>query len=197
LPSPAHATHRATVPRLAFPVYLSHRPARDSGKRYVHLGPGKLPEPSSTLIVPGEQVLVQRGGLPGFFAVSHLRSLSLRVRCVLESLALKYRWVLEKLEHIIGHRLEPIHIIGGGTRNRLLDQFAANATGRHVITGPVEATALGNILMQAVALGDIGSVLDARALVRRSSAPELYEPEDRSGWDESYQALLNRMTEAL
>ncbi len=93
--------------------------------------------------------------------------------------------------------LEPIHIVVGGTQNRLLNQLTANATGRRVIAGPIEATAIGNILMQAVALGDIGSVRDARALIRRSFAPELYEPKDRSGWDESYQCLFNRMVEAL
>jgi rhamnulokinase len=112
------------------------------------------------------------------------------VRCALESLALKYRWVLEKIEEIIGYRLEPIHIIGGGTQNRLLNQLTANATGRRVIAGPIEATAIGNILTQAVALGDLGSLSDARAVVRRSFTPEVYEPTSSAGWDEAHHRLL-------
>ena len=88
------------------------------------------------------------------------------VRCALESLALKYRWVLEKLEEIAGRKLEPLHIVGGGTQNRLLSQFAADATGRSVTAGPVEATALGNILMQAIAVGDIGSLAQGRQVIR-------------------------------
>ncbi len=112
------------------------------------------------------------------------------VRCALESLALKYRWVLEKIEAMIGYRLEPIHIIGGGAQNRLLNQFTADATSRPVITGPIEATAVGNILMQAVALGDIGSLAEAGAIVRRSFTPEVFEPKSRAGWDEAYQQLF-------
>jgi sugar (pentulose or hexulose) kinase len=115
------------------------------------------------------------------------------VRCVLESLALKYRWVLERLEQIIGHRLEPIHIVGGGARNRLLNQFTANATGRAVVAGPTEATATGNILMQAVALGHIGSLREARAVVRDSFALESFEPQDGRRWDDAYGRLLDLM----
>ena len=72
------------------------------------------------------------------------------IRVALESIALKYRWVLERLEELTGKQFAPIHIIGGGTKNRLLNQFAADATERVVVTGPVEATAIGNILMQAI-----------------------------------------------
>ena len=74
------------------------------------------------------------------------------VRCILEGIALKYRLVLERLEVMLGHSLEPIHIVGGGTQSRLLSRFTADATGRTVITGPIEATAAGNILVQAVSL---------------------------------------------
>ncbi len=115
------------------------------------------------------------------------------VRCVLESMALKYCWVLERLEEIAGHRLEPIHIIGGGSQNRLLNQFTADATRRRVITGPIEATAIGNILMQAVGLGQLKLLSDARAVVRHSFNPEIYEPKDRSGWDDAYQRFLALM----
>jgi rhamnulokinase len=111
------------------------------------------------------------------------------IRVALESIALRYRWVLDKLEEIAGRRLETVHIMGGGARNRLLDQFAADATGRPCVAGPVEATAIGNILMQAIALGHLGSLADARAVVRASFSPEVFLPGDRSGWDEAYDRL--------
>jgi rhamnulokinase len=115
------------------------------------------------------------------------------VRCALESLALKYRWVLECLEAVTGRRLEPIHIIGGGTQNRLLNQLTADATGRTVVAGPAEATAAGNLLVQAIALGHIGSVAEARAVARHSFTPEVYTPAASADWDEAYQRLLDCM----
>ena len=112
------------------------------------------------------------------------------VRTILEAIALKYRRVLDCLEEMTGQKLEPIYIVGGGTRNRLLSQFAADATGRRVITGPVEATAVGNILVQAVACGVLGSVHDARQIVRQSFEVAEFEPGDRAPWDAAYQRLL-------
>ena len=108
------------------------------------------------------------------------------VRCALESLALKYRKTLESLEGVLGHRLDPLHIVGGGTKNKLLNQFAANATARPVIAGPVEATAIGNILVQAVALGELSSLDEARAVVRTSFEVTRYEPEETDRWAEAY-----------
>ena len=113
------------------------------------------------------------------------------VRCILESLALKYRNVLECLQQVLGRQLGVIHIVGGGTQNRLLSQFSADATGRQVITGPVEATAIGNLLMQALALGHIRSLAEGRQLVRRSFTLETFDPSsDRAAWDEAYQRML-------
>ena len=109
------------------------------------------------------------------------------IRCALESLALKYRSVLGMLESATGRKLEALHIVGGGTRNRLLNQFAANATGLPTITGPVEATAIGNILMQAIAVGQLASLAEARQVVRQSFAVETYQPTDREVWDAAYQ----------
>ena len=100
------------------------------------------------------------------------------LRIALEGIALKYRLVLERLEELTGKHLDPIHIIGGGTKNRLLNQFAADATGRVVITGPVEATAIGNVLMQAIGLKHLGSLAEARSVVRTSFTPEVYEPQN-------------------
>jgi rhamnulokinase len=112
------------------------------------------------------------------------------IRVALESVALKYRWVLECLEELTSKKFAPIHIIGGGTKNRLLNQFTADATNRVVVTGPVEATAIGNVLMQAIGLGHLGSLPDARAVVRASFEVEEYHPAQRDGWDEAYQKQL-------
>jgi rhamnulokinase len=111
------------------------------------------------------------------------------VRVALEGIALKYRWVLERLEELTGKRFDPIHIIGGGTRNRLLNQFAADATGRTVVAGPVEATAIGNILMQAIGLKHVTSLAEAREVVRLTFFPEVYEPKLNEHWEEAYSRL--------
>jgi rhamnulokinase len=109
------------------------------------------------------------------------------VRCALESLALEYRWVAERLDEMVGRRLPAVHMIGGGSRNKLLNQFAADATARTVVAGPVEATAIGNVLVQAIALGHIGSLAEGRAVVRRSFEVETYEPRDSAAWDSAYE----------
>ncbi len=111
------------------------------------------------------------------------------VRCALESIALKYRLVIEQAEQVLGVRLDPIHIVGGGARNQLLSRFTADATGRVVLTGPVEATAMGNVLVQAVALGHIGSLAEARAIVRQGTEVDVFEPGRRQEWDEAYAAV--------
>ena len=107
-------------------------------------------------------------------------------RCIFESLALQYRHTLEQIEAIVGYRPEPLHIIGGGAHNRLLCQFTANALNRPVFAGPIEATALGNILMQALAAGQIASLTEARAIMQRSCTPEVYLPEASAQWEEVY-----------
>ena len=108
-------------------------------------------------------------------------------RAILESLAFKYRAVLESLEELIGHRFEEIRIIGGGARNRLLSQWTADATGRTVTAGPVEATALGNVAVQMIATGAVGSLVEARAVIDRSFPVERFEPLDADRWDAEYQ----------
>jgi rhamnulokinase len=111
------------------------------------------------------------------------------VRTALDSLALKYRHVLEQMEGILGRRLEPLHVVGGGARNRLLCQLAADATGRAVVAGPVEATAAGNVLMQALALGHVGSLAEAREVVRRSFEIATYEPRPSAAVEDAYGRL--------
>lgn len=112
------------------------------------------------------------------------------VRCVLESLALKYRYVLEALESLLGHRLEPLYIVGGGSQNKLLNGFTADATGRTVVAGPVEATATGNVIVQAIASGQLGSLADGRTLVRNSFEMHTHEPSNSAAWDDAYGRLL-------
>jgi rhamnulokinase len=117
------------------------------------------------------------------------------LRCALESVALEYRRVADTLSQLVGTPLDTVHIVGGGSQNRLLNQFTADATGRHVITGPVEATAIGNLLVQAMALGHINSLREGRDIVRRSCEMQAYEPRDAGRWDEAYrryQALRTR-----
>ena len=111
------------------------------------------------------------------------------IRVALDSIALKYRLVLERLEELTSNRLNPIHIIGGGTKNKLLNQFTADSTDRTVVTGPVEATAIGNILMQSIGMKHLGSLADAREVVRTSFELEIYEPERTADWDEAYSRL--------
>ncbi len=108
------------------------------------------------------------------------------VRCALESLALRFRQVLGMCEELNGQRIETIHIVGGGTKNRLLCQFAADACGRRVVAGPVEATAIGNLMMQAVADGAVASIAEAREVIRRSFPVEEYAPKNVASWDEAF-----------
>jgi rhamnulokinase len=108
-------------------------------------------------------------------------------RCILESLSLLYRKSLGELEQLTGQKINRLHIVGGGTRNDLLNQCAANATGRLVITGPVEATAAGNILIQAIAGGAVASLTEARQIVARSFPQNTYEPQQPSVWEAAYQ----------
>jgi rhamnulokinase len=112
------------------------------------------------------------------------------IRCALESLAFEYRWLAKRLDEIVGRPLPTLHIFGGGSQNRLLNQFAADATGRTVVAGPVEATAIGNVLVQAIALGHLSDLAEARALVRRSFQVETYEPRNSAIWDEAYARYL-------
>ena len=107
-------------------------------------------------------------------------------RAILESLALKYRLILEGLEQISGRRFTQIRVVGGGSRNRLLNQFTADATGRAVIAGPVEATALGNVAMQMLGTGAASSLEEARAIVARSFPTERFEPRDADRWEEPF-----------
>lgn len=115
-------------------------------------------------------------------------------RCILESLALKYRVVLKQAEALSGRRVETVHIVGGGARNDLLCRLTASATGKRVVAGPVEAAALGNVLVQAAATRLVTGLAEIRAVARASSELREYEPsEDAGEWEEArgrFQRLL-------
>ena len=106
------------------------------------------------------------------------------VRCVLESLALKYRLVVHSLEQVSGQRIQQIRIIGGGSKNLVLNQFTADATGRRVLAGPAEATALGNVAIQILSTGEASSLEEVRAIVDRSFPTEVFEPADTDKWEQ-------------
>jgi rhamnulokinase len=113
------------------------------------------------------------------------------VRCALESLALKYRWVLERLEELLGKKLDTIHIVGGGSQNAFLCQLTADACNRPVVAGPVEATAIGNVLVQALGLGLVGSLAQARDIVRESFDVRTYEARHPARWVDPYKRFTS------
>jgi rhamnulokinase len=108
------------------------------------------------------------------------------VRACLDGLALSYRQTLMGLEDVLGRRIGTIHILGGGSQNQLLNQMTADACNRPVVAGPIEATAIGNVLVQAIATGDIKSLAEARAIVRQSFDVKRYEPRDSATWDGAF-----------
>jgi rhamnulokinase len=119
------------------------------------------------------------------------------VRCAYESLALKYREVLGWLEELTGESIEVIHIVGGGSQSTVLNQFAADACQRPVVTGPVEATAMGNLLVQVRASGELSSLAEMRDVIRKSSDVGRFEPKQSAAWQEGiarFQNLRSRVS---
>ncbi|MCZ2095554.1 MAG: rhamnulokinase [Anaerolineae bacterium] len=109
------------------------------------------------------------------------------MRAIYESLACKYRYALGQLVAIAQRRVDVLHVIGGGARNALLCQMTADSIGREVVAGPFEATALGNAIVQLIALGELADLHEAREAVRRSVETHHYTPQQTSGWDEMYE----------
>ena len=148
--------------------------------------------PFASLVDPDDLAFLPPGDMPARMAAFCARTGQPSpedeggfVRCALESLALKYRWTIETLEAIVGTRIKTIHVVGGGARNALLCQFTADACNRPVLAGPVEATAMGNVMIQAMGRGRIGSLSDLRAVVARSFPVTTYEPRDSRAWDDA------------
>jgi rhamnulokinase len=161
--------------------------------------------PFRSLVAPDATTFLSPGNMPAALrdycartAQEQPDNVGAVVRCCLESLALKYRQVLDDLERLAGHRLDTIRIVGGGSLNRMLCQFTADACDRPVVAGPVEATALGNILVQAMARGALTDIAEGRRAIGASVPLDTYEPRDRTAWDDAYarfRRLAGRETE--
>lgn len=108
------------------------------------------------------------------------------VRCIFESLALRYRQVLDSLRNLSPRPVEALHVIGGGSRNELLNQWTANAGGIPVIAGPSEATAIGNVMVQALAAGAARNIASMRQLINRSIPLKTFYPQDMEDWNTAY-----------
>ncbi|TXK75162.1 rhamnulokinase family protein [Paenibacillus sp. N3.4] len=116
------------------------------------------------------------------------------IRCVVDSLAMKFKQTLNEIEQLLNRKLSTIHMVGGGIQNRLLCQLTANATGLPVIAGPVEATAIGNIMMQAKGHGEVHSLEQIRQIVMDSFPPDRYEAEDADQWTDAFEIYLKVIT---
>lgn len=149
--------------------------------------------PFVSLVEPDDESFLAPGDMPG-----RIRAFCERtgqpapqdkgavVRCALESLALRYRSVIESLEEVTGRKIEVVHIVGGGSQNNLLNQLTADCTGRPVVAGPVEATAIGNVLFQAMGRGHLSSLDEAREVVRRSFEVTTLEPKEDERWEAAF-----------
>ena len=112
-------------------------------------------------------------------------------RCIFDSLALRYRQVFQWMQEFAPFRLEVLHIIGGGSLNKYLNQFTANATGANILAGPQEGTAIGNIMLQAKAAHLVGDIWEMRHIIANSLELVKYEPKDKAAWDAAYDKYLN------
>ena len=150
--------------------------------------------PFAAVIDPDDERLLRPGNMPALLielAAENRQTLAADpgaiVRCVLESLAMKYRWNIERLESVTGREISSIHVVGGGARNALLCQMTADAGDRSVLAGPVEATAIGNVMLQAIALGLVDSLEQGRDLVRRSTELRAFEPQSTEMWEPAWE----------
>ncbi|MEI6561974.1 MAG: rhamnulokinase family protein [Verrucomicrobiota bacterium] len=150
-------------------------------------------EPFRSLINPNAECFMKPDNMPARIA-AYCRETGQPVpetpgqvtRCIFESLALSYRQMLTQIEQLTGQSITRLHIVGGGSKSPLLNQYAANGTGRTVFAGPVEATACGNILVQALALGHVDSLATLRKIVLESSQITPYQPTDSAQWDKAF-----------
>jgi rhamnulokinase len=151
-------------------------------------------EPFRSLIDPDDPAFLPPGDMPARIREFCARTgqpqpetIGQIMRTVYESLALKYRYALDRLVNLAGHDVDHLHIIGGGSQNRLLNQMTTDATGRVVITGPVEATALGNAIVQFIALGELDNIAQARSILSQTMGTETYTPRQSAEWQDAFE----------
>jgi rhamnulokinase len=150
-------------------------------------------QPFRTLVNPNHQPFLSPGRMPEKIA-EYARltgqtepvEIGQFIRCCLESLALAYRHTLDQLERVLGRTFDVMHVVGGGSRNSLLNQMTADAIGRRVLAGPQEATAMGNVLVQAMGDGRIRDGSEIRQVVAQTVRPKVYEPQATADWDHVY-----------
>jgi rhamnulokinase len=154
-------------------------------------------EPLRSFIDPDDERFLKPGGMPekvqAFCRETNQPAPETPgefTRCILQSLALLYRHTLESIESLTGRGIRKLHIVGGGSKSALLNQFAANATGRAVFAGPVEGTAIGNVLIQAIVAGQIDSLVALRRVVRESFPVQEFVPEDTGSWSGANERFL-------
>ncbi len=150
-------------------------------------------EPFSFLINPDDSSFLNPGNMPRAIAEYCIKkgqkapeSKGEIARCIYDSLALKYKYTLEQIEEITQNKIEKLYVIGGGANNKFLCQLTADATGLEVLAGPTEATAIGNIMMQAKALGYVNSLTEIRQVIKKSFKSEIFNPSKKYNWDAAY-----------
>ena len=176
-------------------IQESRRQWRREGREYSYAGLEQLAlaaEPLRSFIDPDAPEFTPPGDIPGRVREFCRRTgqpvpetVGQVMRCIYESLALKYDAALDQLRRLTGRQFSVLHVLGGGAKDGLLCRMTADCTGIPVIAGPVEATALGNILIQLVALGEVESIGQGRALIARTEPLKRYEPAGREGWKEA------------
>ena len=182
-------------------IQETRRQYRREGQEYSYNDLEKLAlasEPFKYFIDPDAEVFVPHGNLP-----RRVREYCLQtgqgcpetvgeiMRCIYESIAMKYRYAFEQIRECTGKDYRHIHMIGGGTKDNLLCSMAASAAGRTIVAGPIEATALGNIAVQLMSLGEIADIRQARDIVRNSFVPAIYEPTETAEYDAAYEKFRN------
>ena len=176
-------------------IQESRRQWRREGQEYSYAELEQLAlaaEPLRSFIDPDAPEFTPLGDIPGRVRAFCRRngqpvpeSVGAVMRCIYESLALKYRFALDQLSEATGKRFSALHILGGGTKDGLLCRMTADCSGLPVLAGPVEATALGNIVLQLIALGELRDV--GRALIARTEAVKRFEPGEQNAWNRAYE----------
>ena len=186
-------------------IQESRRQWRREGQEYSYAQLEQLAlaaEPLRSFIDPDDPLFTPPGDIPGRVREFCRRTgqpvpetVGQVMRCIYESLALKYRFALEQLSRATGKQFSVLHVLGGGAKDGLLCRMTADCTGIPVVAGPVEATALGNILIQLVALGELPDIAAGRALIAATEPVKRFAPADRNDWDKAYETYITILSE--